>query len=380
MADSDIITIAAPATEPLAVPSEPENEEAEEDLLSTLCPYCNTTPPIYTCPACFARSCSVACSKKHKMYRQCSGIRDPTAFVKRSKLMTEGGVNRDFAFLTGVERGIKRPIEMAADGEGDAEVEGGDAGKVEGGKRQKDRIEHLLSQRGTVVKWAPWEGFGRAKENRTRVVRPNKRKPPHIVWTIEWTLLSEGSPENCRFLDHDVSENSGVAFAFFNPANTPDTTRNEAVKKSETEFYLVLEAPANKKHCICLDPGKPWSENLRERTMLEFPQVLVTAGTQGEGPQGWEVLPDERKIVELPVDNDEKSKGKPRKRIGKEDPASENPVLDPVVPGDDTAKEGAVKTSSGGLIEVPTVEKRKLPDDEIDMSATLEAIKKARKV
>jgi len=45
----------------------------------------------------------VACSKKHKLYR------DPTAFVKRSKFMTKGGMNRDFACLTGVERGIKRP-------------------------------------------------------------------------------------------------------------------------------------------------------------------------------------------------------------------------------------------------------------------------------
>ena len=165
MSDAKEITTVTAATSHAISDSEAEHEKEEvEELLSTLCPYCNTNAPIYTCPACFARSCSVACSKKHKLYRQCSGIRDPTAFVKRSKLMTEGGVNRDFAFLTGVERGIKRPML-----EEEEEEEEGDGGKVEG-RRQKDRIGYLLAQRGTVVKWAPWEGFGRAKENRTRVV------------------------------------------------------------------------------------------------------------------------------------------------------------------------------------------------------------------
>ena len=95
----------APATNPAS-----PTDDADDDLdIATLCPYCNTRPPIYTCPRCFARTCSVACSKKHKLFRQCNGIRDPTAYVKRSKLMTEGGVNRDFAFLTGLEKQISRP-------------------------------------------------------------------------------------------------------------------------------------------------------------------------------------------------------------------------------------------------------------------------------
>jgi len=172
MAGSDIVTTAAPARSPAPSDAESDAEEEADLLLSTMCPYCNDAPPIYTCPACFARSCSVACSRKHKLYRQCSGVRDPTAFVKRSKLMTAGSVNRDFAFLTGVERGIKRAVEPGA-GEGEEEEEeegsGGDGEKGEG-RRQKDRIGHLLAQRRTLVRWAPWEGFGRAKENRTRVM------------------------------------------------------------------------------------------------------------------------------------------------------------------------------------------------------------------
>jgi len=170
-----------------------------------------------------------------------------------------------------------------------------------------------------------------------------------------------------------------VAFAFFNPANTPDEARKKAVRKSEAEFYLVLEAPANRKRCVRLDPAKPWTENLRERALLEFPQVLVAAGTKGDGPQGWEVAPDERTIVELPEDHGEKGKGKPRRQVGKEDHAPKDSAAAPVVPSDGTAKENAITPSSGGLIEASTAEKRKLPDDGIDMSATLEAIKRTRK-
>jgi hypothetical protein len=143
-------------------------EEEEEELLSLLCPYCNTRPPIYTCPRCFARSCSVACCRKHKLYRQCNGVRDPAAFVKRSKLMTEGGVNRDYAFLTGLEREISRPA-AAATVEVEGEEEEGEKKKPVDRKQVKEAVRKLLATRNTTVKWAPWEGFARAKENQTRV-------------------------------------------------------------------------------------------------------------------------------------------------------------------------------------------------------------------
>ena len=158
----------APATNPAS-----PTDDADDDLdIATLCPYCNTRPPIYTCPRCFARTCSVACSKKHKLFRQCNGIRDPTAYVKRSKLMTEGGVNRDFAFLTGLEKQISRPVdpgallkdeleETAPDGENSGDKKGRRRKPVIDRNMQKTRIEEMLRPNGTTVKWAPWE-IGRA--------------------------------------------------------------------------------------------------------------------------------------------------------------------------------------------------------------------------
>jgi hypothetical protein len=87
--------------------------------------------------------------------------------------MTEAGVNRDYAFLTGLEREISRPVDpaaMAAEGEEVEEAEEGPPRKKLLDRKQvKEAVRKLLAPRNIIVKWAPWEGFARAKENQTRV-------------------------------------------------------------------------------------------------------------------------------------------------------------------------------------------------------------------
>jgi hypothetical protein len=199
-----------------------------------------------------------------------------------------------------------------------------------------------------------------------------------VEWTVEWTLLDE---DGKRILDHGVYENSEVAFAFFNP-KTPDESRKAGKKvRGETEFYLVLEAPANQKRCVKMEPHKSWSDNLRERTILEFPQVLVTASKTGEVLKGWEVVPDDRKIVELPNDGEGSNKvaRKPENRLeaskGEGQPAEGIEILEsrPTTAGPETTESAAVDTS---LKDLGEASKRKRPDD--DISTTLAAIKKAR--
>ena len=91
------------------------NKTSGEFLLSDLCPYCNCQPHKYRCPACFARTCSLACSKKHKLYSQCTGVRDPTAFVKRSKLASPEKLKQDYNYLISVERLINRTPALITD-------------------------------------------------------------------------------------------------------------------------------------------------------------------------------------------------------------------------------------------------------------------------
>lgn len=137
-------------------------------LLSDLCPFCNESPPKYRCPACDARTCSLKCSKRHKAYKQCPGTRDPTAYIKRSKLATPSALNRDFNFLTGVERAVARGSGISTD---DGDEQGSLSRNTEQKKKQAaEAREAWIEKSGVIVKKAP-QGMKRSSENMTDVVR-----------------------------------------------------------------------------------------------------------------------------------------------------------------------------------------------------------------
>lgn len=171
-----------------------------EFLLSDLCPYCNCQPHKYRCPACFARTCSLACSKKHKLYSQCTGVRDPTAFVKRSKLASPEKLKQDYNYLISVERLINRTPALITDepevirvgqeeekeeqnmGEDESGEGKGNGvigvGRLEEPERQK-LATHIAATRGVIVRQAP-RGMKRARENDTVIagyVGPHRHFP-----------------------------------------------------------------------------------------------------------------------------------------------------------------------------------------------------------
>ncbi|KAL2823311.1 HIT finger domain protein [Aspergillus cavernicola] len=80
----------------------------EESLLTNLCTICHIQPPKYRCPRCSTRTCSLPCTRRHKLWSQCTGIRDPAAYLRRSDLATESAFDRDFNFITGIERRLER--------------------------------------------------------------------------------------------------------------------------------------------------------------------------------------------------------------------------------------------------------------------------------
>ena len=64
-------------------------------------------PPKYRCPRCSTRTCSLPCTRRHKLWSQCTGVRDPAAYLKRSEI-NESSFDRDFNFITGIERSLER--------------------------------------------------------------------------------------------------------------------------------------------------------------------------------------------------------------------------------------------------------------------------------
>ncbi|KAI4747555.1 hypothetical protein E4T50_02105 [Aureobasidium sp. EXF-12298] len=152
--------------------------------LTALCSICHSAPPKYTCPRDAVRTCSLACSQSHKRRAACSGIRDPAAYVSKSSLQTAGGIDRDYNFLSGLERNLDRADKetsergVALDGKGKPVFQ----------KRWHDNgaLGKYLREHGIVVHKAPI-GMARQKANQTRFIQKSKR----IVWSVEWIVDGE---------------------------------------------------------------------------------------------------------------------------------------------------------------------------------------------
>ncbi|PSN59788.1 hypothetical protein BS50DRAFT_614455 [Corynespora cassiicola Philippines] len=211
---------------------------ADETLLSGLCSICNTTKFKYRCPGCDARTCSLPCYKRHQQWAQCSGKRDPTKFVKKSQLATPAGIDHDFNFLTGVERGL-------------------------------EKAEHThYAAAGVEVIRAP-KGLSRQKENKTR--RSNQG---NIVWTVEWLredksrILAE-TPEGCPISESHPFErhqHKGLSRKRKRPAHDQPPSSKEEVQDAPTlpvdqgELQRV-KAEAAEREPPPAGPGRPSSRD-----------------------------------------------------------------------------------------------------------------------
>ncbi|KAH1306138.1 hypothetical protein KXX11_008536, partial [Aspergillus fumigatus] len=189
-----------------------------DTLLSDLCTICHINPPKYRCPRCSTRTCSLPCSRRHKLWSQCSGVRDPAAYLKRSELATESAFDRDFNFITKIERSLERA-------EREAEVRGIPLDGTTAADPAVLGLEHELGQdgpdaeagskrkrpeQGGYVKGEA--GFLRgAQAAGVRVIRAprgmsrnkanaSKWNPKHkcLSWTVEWiTANGKKVTRNC---------------------------------------------------------------------------------------------------------------------------------------------------------------------------------------
>ncbi|KAJ5200357.1 Zinc finger HIT-type [Penicillium cf. griseofulvum] len=168
-----------------------------DPLLSDLCSICHVNPPKYRCPRCSTRTCSLPCTRRHKLWSQCSGVRDPAAYLKRNELATESAFDRDFNFITGIERTLER-AEREVDNRGIDLTGGPQADDNEATGRKRKHPNQGLAKgeaaflRGTEtagvrVLRAP-KGMSRNKQNGSRLHPKHKR----LAWTIEW-ITADGA-------------------------------------------------------------------------------------------------------------------------------------------------------------------------------------------
>ncbi|ROW10698.1 hypothetical protein VPNG_05059 [Cytospora leucostoma] len=217
-----------------------------DPLLNTLCSICHTNAPKYVCPGCSAQTCSLPCTQKHKSWANCSGRRDPTAFMPASRLKTASGIDHDYNFLSAIERergrnqrdmveerglfttqevrqmddeaGFRKqwvgetvrfePIRGgprvfgANNGGGEGDNSGGDGEGDDGNiparasyltRQVRQRLDHS----GVQVVQMP-VGMTRQRENTTSW----NRKTKNINWCVEWIVYNNGESEDSGYKSH----------------------------------------------------------------------------------------------------------------------------------------------------------------------------------
>ncbi|KAJ6441897.1 zinc finger domain-containing protein [Purpureocillium lavendulum] len=192
-----------------------------DPLLTSLCSICHVSAPKYKCPRCGIQTCSVQCIKKHKAWSDCSGERDPTAYVPPSQLRTVAGVDHDYNFLHGLGMSMERAERVLVDdkkivrGEDlrpaktavrmqakwtttrdgrkrktyvprqQQQPQAGDASN----RRFERHLAHRLRQLNVHIECAP-VGMTRQRENNTTF----NRRTGTVNWQVEWLVLEGEQP------------------------------------------------------------------------------------------------------------------------------------------------------------------------------------------
>lgn len=192
----------------------PQDTTMADPLLTSLCAICHVSEPKYKCPRCAIRTCSLPCIKKHKAWSECSGERDPTTYIPRSKLRTPAGIDHDYNFLYGMERSMERGEKIIVEEKGLVQQEELRPLTVQevrwkpgrDGRKRKVLVtrvlreakgrsfERFLMQRlrklNIKIVCVP-QGMSRQKENNTTL----NRKSGRINWQVEWLKLENTTEE-----------------------------------------------------------------------------------------------------------------------------------------------------------------------------------------
>ncbi|WEW57372.1 Box C/D snoRNA accumulation [Emydomyces testavorans] len=209
-----------------------------ERNLSELCTICHINVPKYTCPRCSTRTCSLPCAKRHKLWSQCSGVRDPAAYLKRKDLATPAAFDKDFNFISGIERFLERT---------DRDVQNRglvlDDGETAAKKRRTgyfSRDASLLrgiEESGVDVIRAP-KGMTRSKQNMSKWHKTHKC----LNWTLEW-IFPDGQRLVTRCLETITIGTAFSRTAYANEHKLIVKERKKSSIKKEVESVTAGSMP-----------------------------------------------------------------------------------------------------------------------------------------
>lgn len=262
--------------------------------------------------------------KKHKAWAQCSGIRNPAEYRKRNDLATDSSIDKDFNFITSVERAITRADENVLD----RKIHLAPARQL-GLRDARAKVEIEIENRGVKVIRAP-KGLSRSKNNKTHWASQHKG----IMWTMEWVCPDGekviGSALETRTIEEafvntvgkkrvrgkrklsvdknmeesnkmkksvrqdekstrpDLTQNAQIVLDVTVNTNDNDETAHLPTKINPVaglKFYLHKPNTPSKFKCLIPLPSEQTLRSALEgRAVLEFPTIFIMHGNSGTLP------------------------------------------------------------------------------------------------
>ena len=294
-----------------------------DPLLTSLCSICHILPPKYKCPGCGARTCSQGCVRKHKKWSECTGERDPTAYVPVRSLRTPAGIDHDYNFISKIERSRERSERLLVEDRhivGTRELRPITVQEIRyktmpDGRRKRYlatrviqpgrqlgtyRIRQRAKKLDITVIYAP-AGMSRRKENRTRW----DKRMNQLAWQVEWLLHgNETSSEPVKYLSHvfeEMTVQEGFArllapsrptgdqiqngsrgvwgmgrYSFQDPLTARWTGQFGSQVDLEEQYRFFLAVPLTRpQEIIPLKSTSTLADALRYQKIFEFPTIYV---------------------------------------------------------------------------------------------------------
>ena len=210
----------------------------------------------YCCPRCEVRTCSLECSKNHKIKLSCNGLADKTQFVKLSEFDNLKLVS-DYKFL----EQIKESIESSHRHLADSLCSSGIAWAI-----KKQCIAN-----NTLLKFMP-NVFTRNQTNKSYF------KDGKIFWTVELVFTDC----SVKVLGADICEtytiNDIIAkYSTISAQHSEYRFISNFYKDNEGISYYIKADVGDNDHDSFhqLDPNIPLNESLKFKTVIEFPTIFI---------------------------------------------------------------------------------------------------------
>ncbi|KAM4022066.1 box C/D snoRNA protein 1 [Anomaloglossus baeobatrachus] len=224
------------------------------------CETCGSEEAKYKCPRCLKYSCSLPCVKKHKLDVACSGVRDKTAFVPLSTF-SDLHLLSDYRFLEDAGRVADAAMR-------DAMLTRHSTAKFLNYMKNRARKQDI------DLRLLPI-GFSKRKANSTFFHKKEQR----FYWQIQ-LQFPQSQAEYTEKRVPDSKTLTEILKTYIHPTESDPTIRQRlreyVTSPSEVKVFMLSErkTPGPNRYYE-LDPSKSLLENLRHKTVIEFPTLHV---------------------------------------------------------------------------------------------------------